>query len=505
MFPLRDLTMSRGRRCAVGLLTAAAGFAGPLAAQGVIITGASSAQYLELRPLALDSIPYASTTEAWGIYRLTPGGIPANCPSPSGTCTYFRSSNQQSLMALMQDVDVTAWGLGQGISVHAELRGRTATGGGQDLWPQAAQRVEALAAYVDVDRSIGRARLGRQWIASTLGVFNFDGAALSLHPLHGISGQVYGGNALVEGLNRALDAGVLTPVEDIPPADAAFVFGTTVGLRPSAATAITAQYQREIRRDRAGLYSERFAATGETQIAATTLSGVLSRDLATSTFNELSGTIRTPIAHVLDASLTARHYAPYFDLWTIWGAFSPVAYDELMGTLRWASSDARVVLGATGGRRRYDDTFTGVAHLPLRTSGWRAGTNATVRVTPVVSVLGSYDIDIGPGASSADGDAAVQWMWPSGTRLALHGTAFQNVGEFQIGEGTVYGLGGESAMRIASGVQLVGDLFLYRHTVHDQPQLVNWNQRRASLRLEWTIGSEPSWGGAIGKARGDAP
>ena len=502
---LHDLTMPRGRRLAVGLLTAAAGLAGRLPAQGVIISGASSAQYLELRPLALDSIAYALTTEGWGIYRLAPGGIPANCPSPSGMCTYFRSSNQQSLMAVMQDVDVTAWGLGQGVSVHAELRGRTAAGGGQDLWPQAAQRVEALAAYVDIDRSLGRARLGRQWITSTLGVFNFDGAALSLHPVHGISGQVYGGSALVEGLDRALDAGVLTPVEDIPPADAAYVIGATVGLRPTASAAVTAQYQREIRRDRAGLYSERFAATGEMRAGAATLSGVLSRDLATSTFNELSGTARMPIANLLDGSLTARHYAPYFDLWTIWGAFSPVAYDELAGTLRWASRDARLVVGATGARRRYDDTFTGLAYLPLRSSGWRAGSNATLRVTPAVSVLGSYGIDIGPGASSSDGDAAVEWQRPNGTRVALRGTAFQNVGEYEIGDGTVYGLGAEGATHIVSGLQLVGDLFVYRHTSHDQPHLVNWNQRRASLRLEWTLGSEPSWGGAVGKARGDVP
>ena len=163
--------------------------------------------------------------------------------------------------------------------------------------------------------------------------------------------------------------------------------------------------------------------------------------------------------------------------------------------------DARVVLGTTGARRSYDETFTGLAYLPLRSSGWRAGTNATFRVTPAVSVLGSYGIDIGPGASSSDGDAAVQWQRPNGTRVALRGTAFQNVGEYQIGDGTVFGVGAESAMRVMPGLQLVGGLFVYRHTSHDQPQLVNWHQRRASVRLEWTLGSEPSWGGAIGRAR----
>jgi len=44
---------------------------------------------------------------------------------------------------------------------------------------------------------------------------------------------------------------------------------------------------------------------------------------------------------------------------------------------------------------------------------------------------------------------------------------------------------------------------MYRHDAHDQPQMVDWNQRRASVRLEWSIGSEPGWGGLIGKARRD--
>lgn len=81
-----------------------------LQAQGVVISGASSAQYVELRPLVLDSVLFDSTTAGWSYYRLTSAGIPTTCQGTNSYCTFFRSSNQQSLTAMMQDVDVTAWG-----------------------------------------------------------------------------------------------------------------------------------------------------------------------------------------------------------------------------------------------------------------------------------------------------------------------------------------------------------------------------------------------------------
>jgi hypothetical protein len=56
-------------------------------------------------------------------------------------------------------------------------------------------------------------------------------------------------------------------------------------------------------------------------------------------------------------------------------------------------------------------------------------------------------------------------------------------------------------------VRLVADAFVYRHNAHDRPQIVDWNQRRASIRLEWSVGGAPGWGGLIGDARsgGSAP
>jgi len=477
-----------------------------LHAQGVVIAGSSSAQYIELRPLTLDSVALAQTDSAWGAYRRTSTGVLARCVGSSAYCTFFRSGAQRGLTAMMQDLDVTAWGFGQGLSFHTQLRGRTAAGDGE-LWPQATQRFDAIALYVEAVRAFGRARLGRQWVTSPLGVYNFDGAAFASPRFHGVSAEVYGGGSLIEGLNRPVDADALAPVEDLPPTSRGYLIGATAQYRPSASGALKVQYQREIRGDRASLYSERIAATTDFRAGAAMLSGQLTHDLATGANNDLVASIRMPIARIFDGTFTARHYAPYFDLWTIWGAFSPVAFDEYGGDLRWATRSGALTLGANGAYRSYDDTHTGVASLPLRSDGWRIGASAMVRATDAIALGGRYHLDVGFGASGSDGDVSLQWRPSDRYSFALHGVAFQTIDEFQVGEGRVFGAGGESGIQLVPSVRLVADAFVYRHNAHDRPQIVDWNQRRASIRLEWSVGGAPGWGGLIGDARsgGSAP
>jgi hypothetical protein len=33
------------------------------------------------------------------------------------------------------------------------------------------------------------------------------------------------------------------------------------------------------------------------------------------------------------ATIGARHYRPFFDLWTVWGVFSPVPYNGVSGSV----------------------------------------------------------------------------------------------------------------------------------------------------------------------------
>ncbi len=473
-----------------------------LHAQGYVIQGSSWAQFLDMRPLVTDSVPYASTDSVTSVLRRTPSGVVTTCVPGDAYCYFYRSAPRASLTAMMQDLDVTAWGLRPGLSVHAELRGRSAQGDAADLWPQANQHFDVVSAYLEYDRAPVLARLGRQWITSGLGVFNFDGASVTVHPVSMLGLSAYGGGTLIQGLDQPLGAAALAPVEDIPPVDKSFLVGATVQFRPSLGQAVQVQYQREVRNDLGALYSERLAANAEFRASLASFGGDATRDLATETFNDLAAHVAFDPWHGVAPRLEFRHYSPYFDLWTIWGAFSPVGYNEFTGTFNWTTPSARAAFGLSGGYRQYANTYTGVASLPLRNSGWRVGASGSLRAAQAWTIQGSYDMDINFGASSTDGDVSVRWQPSDRGSLAVHGTAFQNIYEFSVGEGRVLGTGLEGAVRITADVRLVGDATLYQHMGRNEPDLADWDQRRASLRLEWRVGGEPGGGGwTVGPVR----
>jgi hypothetical protein len=119
-----------------------------------------------------------------------------------------------------------------------------------------------------------------------------------------------------------------------------------------------------------------------------------------------------------------------------------------------------------------------------------------MRMSDAWSMNGAYRLDVGFGASSSNGDVALRWSPNERVSLAAQGVAFQNIYEFQIGEGRVLGAGAEASVRVLPDLRVVADGFLYRHSGSDRPQAVNWNQRRLNLRLEWTLGSQPEAHGA---------
>jgi hypothetical protein len=198
-----------------------------VSAQGIRINGISTARYIEVRPLLLTTDP-ASTREPLG------------------------------LVPLYQDLFVNAWGLGQGIRLYAHVRGRAALGDAE-LWPQSDDAFDALAAYIEVDRPVGRVRLGRQWTSSHLAYYNFDGVTALWRPTRWFTGEVYGGWALAPGLNEFLTSDALAAVEPFAPDRRSNLLGAQVRFRAGQRFNAGAEYQREIRTDRAGLYGERIA------------------------------------------------------------------------------------------------------------------------------------------------------------------------------------------------------------------------------------------------------
>lgn len=458
-------------------------------AQGIRITGSSSLEYFELQPIAQDSIPVAQTLGST-VVRDSPVGT-VSCPTTQGFCYYYRSRAIEHTLPLVQDIEATGWGLGTGISAYVHLRGRGSLGGVDDLYPRESDHFDALAAYVELNRGTVVARAGRQWLTSQLGLNNFDGGSVDWRTQSGFSFEGYGGWSLVEGLSEPPTSSALAAADLLPPDSRGVLIGAVARYRSASGASISAEYQREIRTDRAALYSERVALDGSARLGLTSLDAQIQGDLATGDLNELSLRATRRLPRGMSATLEARHYNPFFPLWTIWGVFSPVGYNEARGVARWSSPDQSLSLSGSGSYRKYQNTNTGLAFLPLRDNGWHAGASAAWRPRAAWAVTGSYDRDIGFGAAQSDGSAGLRWTPSDRGYIGVTGTAFQSVYEFSVGSGTVTGIIFDAGVRLTPDIRLAGSGAIYQHIGRDRPQILNWSQRRVSLGLQWTVGSNP--------------
>ena len=92
-------------------------------AQGIRISGVTSMQGVDLRPLIDDSVAIGSATGT-GPYRVLANGRLVRCIEGEAFCR-FRSSGARELVApVVQDLRAVAWGFGEGISAQAHVRAR---------------------------------------------------------------------------------------------------------------------------------------------------------------------------------------------------------------------------------------------------------------------------------------------------------------------------------------------------------------------------------------------
>jgi len=461
-----------------------------LGAQGYRITGVSLATFVELRPVASDSIADSLATGT-GLVRESPVGL-VRCPEGQTRCYFYRSLDRSYTVPLVQDVEVTGWGLGQGVSVYAHVRAHVNAGGVSQLWTREDDRFNALAAYVEVDRPRWLARAGRQWLTSQLGMTNFDGVALNVRATPRLGLEAYAGSSLIQGLSERGTGGALAAAEVLPPDVGGALFGGVARWRTTDALSMSVEYQREIRNDRAGVVAERVAFDGAYVVGLTSVTAEAQVDLASTAVNELRLRATRPLLPGLSGSVEAMHVTPFFPLWTIWGVFAPVGFNEARADAVWRSANTNVSLALGGGYRRYQDTHTGVGFLPLRDDGWTVVAGGTWRARPAWDLAASYRRDIGFGASKSDGNAGVRWHPTDGAWVGVTGTVLQNIYEFRVANGYLVGGSLEAAVPLRGDLRLSGIVGLYRQIAANTPATtVNWSQRRALIRLEWAVGADP--------------
>lgn len=477
-------------------LLAALGIAGLLpahaGAQGVRISGVTSMQAVDLRPLVEDSVPIGQASGT-GPYRALADGRLVRCVEGESYCR-FRSSGERELATpLVQDLRAVAWGLGEGVSFHAHVRARSSLGGSALTWPRADDAFDAIEAWLEVDRSALRARLGRQWATGGLGVYNYDGASLLVRRGRARI-EAFGGRSLVAGLNEPATGPELAALNDLPPDENGWLLGLSSSAPLGTRGAVGATWQRVIRADRVGLYSDRIAADASWRAFGASADFSLAWDVSALEVNEARLQVSRPLASGVTASVEARRHRPFFEAWTIWGAFSPVAFDEARATIAWRQASGALGFDARAARRRYGETGEGLDATPLKGEGWRAGAGAEWLPDQRWLVYADYDVDIGFGASRSDIVTGARWMPDESRWLGIAATALQHIYEFRVGTGRVNGVRVEGGTRIAADARLVADAALHAHHQSGTGASPDWGQRRFSLRLEWTVGRDPGTG-----------
>ncbi|HSJ32655.1 MAG TPA: hypothetical protein VK933_14535 [Longimicrobiales bacterium] len=481
---------------ALGVLLACAA---PLAGQAVRVTGATTFRYIEIRPFVRDSVP-ADSAAGSGVLRQTADGRVVRCVPGEAYCANVRPGGRTSSVPVMHDMEANAWGLGTGVRLFAHVRARTSFGGDAGLWPRGDDAFDVLAMYGELERTRVRVRLGRQWQSTGLGFYNFDGLSVSVRPARSVWVEAYGGRSLLRGLNESRGGGALEAVEAFAPPSSGVLLGTYARYRRDTRFAIGSGYHVEFRTDGRGLYSELAMADAMVRASGVSLAGSVELDVASAALNEARLSVSTGSLGRVMLNGELRRYRPYFELWTIWGAFDPVGFDEVRSGAAW-SPTAHVIVRGEASYRRYGEAGRMQGLAALRTDGWGLGAGVSWSPTARWQLDTSWHVEVAAGAARRDIQGVLSRRFGDIATLSMQGLAFQRFYEFRLDESTVAGLGAEASVRASDRLRLFATAAAYRHLGAGDMAAMDWTQRRATLRVQWTAGAEPGLPGAAERPR----
>lgn len=438
----------------------------------------------ELQALEPDSLP-ESAVPGSGLRRTLEDGTIAGC-IPGGFCRWYRSGAIEDLSLVTQDVRVSSWTGIEGLAAHAHVRGRY---GSNDNWPRTEQDLEAVTAYLSYEQPSFRVRAGRQYQTNGLGFSNFDGASLRWRGFRDLRIDLYGGWSLAPGLNAPRDGDLLSDAVDFPTDKRGVVLGVGVTGRLGDRGKGSVVYQREIRSDRLGLYTERLATDARLQVGPSAVDLSVDYDLVFEEFNEALVRVTTPLATGTEVVGQLRHYTPHFELWTIWAAFSPVGYNEGRVSVAWKVPVHNVRVEGGLAYRGYEETDAGADFVRVEDDAWTGFGRAGWRAGEWF-VDGGYRAERGSGAARYGGDVRLGRRFGPDAQLAIHGVSTQSFSEFRRGEQLTNGGGVNGSIRWRD-ITVSGSWAVYSISFDARPRVSDWTQNRASLGIAYAFGSDP--------------
>ena len=478
--------MSAGRWAALALLCAA--IPPGAAAQGYRFRVDTRVQGVSFRGVLLDSILASDTVTGPNGGPTTPDGFAVRCVGADPYCSYFRPGAVRRGGPLSTVLDLAMWGLGvEGLSVHGTARLGVDLGE-TDVWPGVDPAVQLLEGYVQYARSRWTTRVGRQAMGSRLGTALFDGGRLTLrHAELGLELGGFVGWGLARGAALPVTSPVLNPLDEFQPRRRQIVAGLGAGWT-TAHWDVRADYLREVDPRSDYFVSERIGVEAAVRpLTGLSASGGATYDMAAGWWGnaEASLAYATP---AVSATLGVRRYRPHLELWTIWGAFSPVPYHAAHGHVAvrvrpWLRLRARVE------RYAFEDAEAATPLVNVEDDGWRWEAAGTVAAHANWSVDLGYHREFGPGASSAGFGGTVTYAPGTAVRVIAHAASLNRPLEFRFSEADLRTFGIDAEVRPSPRVRLaLGASSYLEERRRPDPAALDWDQVRVTGRVAIEFG-----------------
>lgn len=449
------------------------------------------AQMAAFRGVVLDSLLGSEVVTGPTGGPVSPDGIIARCPPTTQFCYVFRPGERRRGGPAFTSADLNMWGLGiRGLRVHVNARAGVDLGTA-DAWPgtdPAVQLIESYAEYAS-ERLTGRG--GRQLLANRLGWTGFDGArVVGRVPRYGLDAELYGGLGLGQATALTASSPALDPLDDFQPRSRQLLFGAAMGWRSGGAD-IRLDYQREVDRDTRHFWSERVALSGATRMTSRIMvSAGTEYDLSNSWFGTSELDVRYS-ARRWSLAGGARHYRPYFPLWTIWGAFSPVPYRAVHGRLQ-VSPLRGLGVNLSTEYFRFLEAETETPLVQVDQDGWRSEISASYALSERLRFGAGYRLEYGPGASVDGFEANATWRPGETFMLQAYGATLTRPLEFRLNQSELVVLGFDASWQVRPRLRLaLGAAHYDENRERPDEAGIEWKQLRLNARVSWQLSSDP--------------
>ena len=288
---------------------------------------------------------------------------------------------------------------------------------------------------------------------------------------------------LADGVALPITSAALNPFNEFQPSERQLVTGGNLNwITPIAEARL--DYQREVDRDTRNFVSERAALSATVRPwRRVSLSGGTEYDLSFGWWgsSDITASYTEPW---FGLSAGARRYRPYFNLWTIWGAFSPVPYSAVNGSVS-VHPIRKLEVRARGERYWFDDTETDTPLVNEQDAGWRWSAGATYQLARGLQADAGFATDFGPGASSQTWSGRLGYDPRESLRLSL---------DLGINDANLDWVGVRADWRVMENLQIGAGAIRYNED-RNRPDnaAFSWDQTRIDFRVTYSMSSGTEW------------